>query len=83
MGFAVVDYQIMALLAILILGALAVVLGRNLLYAVIVYGIYSLIMAVVWLLMNAPDLGITEAAAGIGTTALTMAVLSRTSRKDE
>ncbi|MDD4519014.1 MAG: DUF4040 domain-containing protein [Limnochordia bacterium] len=40
-------------------------------------------MAVVWLLMNAPDLGITEAAAGIGTTALTMAVLSRTSRKDE
>jgi energy-converting hydrogenase B subunit D len=56
---------------------------NDLLHAVIVYGAYSLIMALVWLQMNTPDIAITEAAAGIGMTALMMVVISRTSRKED
>jgi energy-converting hydrogenase B subunit D len=43
---------------------------------------FSLTMALVWLLMNTPDLAVTEAAAGICTTVLMMIVIFRTSRKE-
>jgi len=56
---------------------------KDLLHAVIVFGAYSLTMALIWLQMNSPDLAITEAAAGIGMTVLMMAVIFRTSRKEE
>jgi len=35
---------------------------------IIVYMAYSLIMSVIWLLLESPDLGITEAAVGAGVT---------------
>ena len=38
---------------------------KDLLHAVIVFGANSLMMALIWLQMNSPDLAITEAAAGI------------------
>jgi uncharacterized MnhB-related membrane protein len=80
--FAATDYWIMALLLILIVTSLAMFFIKNLLHAVIVFGAYSLIMALVWLQMNSPDLAITEAAAGIGMTVLMMAVIFRTIQKD-
>lgn len=49
----------------------------------IVFGAYSVTMALVWLQMNSPDLAITEAAAGIGMTVLMMAVIFRTTRREE
>ncbi len=51
-------------------------------HAVIVFGAYSVTMALIWLMMNTPDLAITEAAAGICTTVLMMVVIMRTSRKE-
>lgn len=38
--------------------------------AVIIYMAYSIIMSVVWLLLESPDLAITEAAVGAGITGI-------------
>lgn len=54
------------LLVFLIACALAVSFTRNLFIAVIVFMGYSSIMAVIWLLLESPDLAITEAAVGAG-----------------
>lgn len=81
--FTAIDYWIMVLLLTLVVTSLAMYFIKDLLHAVIVYGAYSLIMALIWLQMNTPDLAITEAAAGICTTVLMMIVIFRTSRKEE
>lgn len=83
MHFTAIDYWIMVLLLTLVVTSLAMYFIKDLLHAVIVYGAYSLIMALIWLQMNTPDLAITEAAAGICTTVLMMIVIFRTSRKEE
>jgi energy-converting hydrogenase B subunit D len=83
MHFIIADYWIMVLLLTLVIASLAMYFIKDLLHAVIVYGAYSLIVALIWLLMNTPDLAITEAAAGICTTVLMMVVIYRTSRKEE
>lgn len=58
------------LLGMLIVCALAVSATRNLLTSLIVYMAYSLIMAVIWMLLESPDLAITEAAVGAGITGI-------------
>lgn len=68
------------LLTFLVVCALVVMQTENLLHAIIVFGLYSLIMAVIWQLFNAPDIAITEAAAGIATSTLMIVVLSRIRR---
>ena len=83
MNFVAADYWIMVLLLILIITSLAMYFIKDLLHAVIVYGAYSLTMALIWLQMNTPDLAITEAAAGICMTVLMMIVVFRTSRREE
>ena len=59
-----------SLLGMLIVCALAVSLTRNLLTSLIVYMAYSLIMAIIWMLLESPDLAITEAAVGAGITSV-------------
>ncbi|NMB26014.1 MAG: DUF4040 domain-containing protein [Firmicutes bacterium] len=73
----------MVLLLILMAASLAMYFIKDLIHAVIVYGAYSLTMALIWLQMNTPDLAITEAAAGICMTVLMMVVIFRTSRREE
>ncbi|MDD2295051.1 MAG: DUF4040 domain-containing protein [Eubacteriales bacterium] len=58
------------LLALLVLAALAVSASRKLLPAVIIFMSYSLVMSMVWMLLQAPDLAITEAAVGAGITSV-------------
>ena len=58
------------LLILLIVCAVAVNVIPNLLQAVITFMAYSSIMAVVWILMESPDLGITEAAVGAGVSGI-------------
>lgn len=83
MHLIAVDYWIMVLLFILVIAALAIYFIKNLVHAIIIYGAYSLTMALIWLQMNTPDLAITEAAAGICMTILMMVVIFRTNRKEE
>lgn len=56
------------LLFMLILCAVAVSLSKKLLTAIIIFMSYSLIMSIIWVLLQAPDLAITEAAVGAGVT---------------
>ena len=64
----------MALEYILIIGilscAIAAPLCKRLLATVIVYMSFSLLMAVLWSLLQSPDLAITEAAVGAGVTSI-------------
>ncbi len=68
MGMTVVFRTI--LLVLLIICAIAVNLTRNLLQAVIIFMSYSSIMCILWILMESPDLAITEAAVGAGVSGI-------------
>ena len=56
------------LLAFLIASAIATVVTKRLLASVIIFASYSAVMSVVWLLLAAPDMALTEAAVGVGIT---------------
>ncbi|MBE5776749.1 MAG: DUF4040 domain-containing protein [Clostridiales bacterium] len=58
------------LLGFLIVCAVSVSLIKNLLTATVVLMGYSLVMSVVWMLLESPDLAITEAAVGAGVTSI-------------
>ena len=58
------------LLIILIACSLAVSLARKVIVAIIIFVSFSIVMAIVWVLLNAPDLALTEAAIGAGITSL-------------
>ena len=58
------------LLLLLIVCAIAVNLTKKLLQAVIIFMSYSSIMCILWILMESPDLAITEAAVGAGVSGI-------------
>ncbi|SHH62885.1 hydrogenase subunit MbhD domain-containing protein [Clostridium grantii] len=58
------------MLLFLIIFSIAVSSIKNILGSIIVFMVYSLIMAIIWEQLNAPDLAITEAAVGAGVTTL-------------
>lgn len=65
----------MSLFTAIVLGALLVCavstsLARDLLTSVVIYMAYSLIMSILWILLQSPDLAITEAAVGAGVTGI-------------
>ena len=64
------DYFMYILLFFLVVCAVAVSFTKNLLNAVLVFMSYSLIMSIVWILLESPDLSITEAAVGAGVTSI-------------
>lgn len=69
------------IIVFLIVCAVAVERTRDLLGAVIIFGAYGLTMSILWLLLKAPDIALTEAAIGAGaTTVLLIATISRTRR---
>ena len=57
-------------LGFLLVCAVATCLTRNLLTSVVIFMAYSLLMSVVWILLQSPDLAITEAAVGAGVTSV-------------
>lgn len=58
------------LLTFLVVCAVAVSFSKNLLNSVLIFMSYSLIMSVIWMLLESPDLAITEAAVGAGITSV-------------
>ena len=58
------------LLLFLVFCALAAVFARLLAASIIIFMSYSSVMAILWLLLESPDLAITEAAVGAGVTSL-------------
>ena len=58
------------LLLILVVCAIAVSFTKNLLNAVVIFSAYSFVMAIIWFILESPDLAITEAAVGAGVTSI-------------
>jgi len=56
------------LLGLLLVCAISVTFSRNLLNSVLIFMAYSLVMSIIWILLESPDLAITEAAVGAGVT---------------
>ncbi len=57
---------------------------KDLIGAVVLFSAYSLAMSILWLILNTPDVAITEAAIGAGVTSiLFFAVISKTKRYEE
>ena len=63
-----------SLLLALIFCAIGTVFTRNLLASIVVFMAFSSIMAIVWLLLQSPDLAITEAAVGAGVDTILFVV---------
>lgn len=58
------------LFGFLIVCAISVSLSKNLLNSILIFMSYSLVMSIVWILLESPDLAITEAAVGAGVTSV-------------
>lgn len=58
------------LLGFLIVCAVSVSFSKSLLNSILIFMSYSLIMSIIWILLESPDLAITEAAVGAGVTSL-------------
>ena len=58
------------LMAFLIICAIAVSFSKNILNSVLIFMSYSLVMSIIWMLLESPDLAITEAAVGAGVTSI-------------
>lgn len=62
------------LLIFIIVCALSVALTRNLLTAIVIFMSQSLAMCLIWVILQSPDLAITEAAVGAGIDTLLLFV---------
>lgn len=58
------------LLGLLLVCGIATCLSKNLLVSLVIYMAYSVIMSIIWALLEAPDLAITEAAVGAGVSSV-------------
>ena len=58
------------LLVFLILCAIAVSFTKKIISAVIIFMSYSIAMSILWLMLESPDLALTEAAVGAGITSI-------------
>lgn len=58
------------LLIFLVVCAVAVSFSKNLLNSILIFMSYSLVMSIIWILLESPDLAITEAAVGAGITSV-------------
>lgn len=78
------------LMFFLVVCAVAVTFSKRLLNSILIFMSYSLIMSIVWILLESPDLAITEAAVGAGVTSVLFFVtlkkihaIFREDKKDE
>ncbi|MCH5272199.1 MAG: DUF4040 domain-containing protein [Lachnospiraceae bacterium] len=58
------------LLSFLVVCAVSVALSKNLLTSIVIFMSYSVIMSIIWMALESPDLAITEAAVGAGVTSV-------------
>ena len=63
------------LMGILIICAISVSFSKNLLNSILIYMSFSLVMSILWICLESPDLAITEAAVGAGITSVLFFVM--------
>ena len=60
----------MLLLGFLVVCAITVSFNKSLLNSILIFTAYSVVMSVIWMILESPDLAITEAAVGAGVTSI-------------
>ena len=65
------------LLIFLVVCAISVSFSKRLLNSILIFMSYSLIMSIIWFLLESPDLAITEAAVGAGVSSILFFVTLR------
>ena len=68
------DYIEIFLLIMLLICGIATCVKKNLMTSVIIFMAFSVIMSIVWALLEAPDLAITEVAVGAGISSVLLFV---------
>ena len=63
------------LLSFLVIAAASICLMKRLISMAIVFAAYCVVMSVIWILLAAPDLAITEAAVGTGISSALLFIL--------
>lgn len=58
------------LLGFLVVCAVSVSFSKKLLNSIMIFMSYSLVMSIIWICLESPDLAITEAAVGAGVTSV-------------
>ena len=72
-------YIVLILLLLLLMVAAAIysIVQKDLLYAVIATGIISLVLSVLYVILQAPDVALTEAAIGVALTTIIFIIAIR------
>lgn len=79
-----IEYVAYALALFVVLTAIATALLRDILAVIVIFGTYSLGMALLYTLLLAPDVGLTEAVIGAGvTTLLLLLTIAKTVRPSD
>ena len=65
------------MLAFLIFCAIATVRSKSLLSSIVIFMAFSAVMSLIWLILESPDLAITEAAVGAGVSSILFFVTLR------
>ena len=68
--------EIALLLSVLVCG-IATCVCKNLMTSLIIYMAYSVVMSIIWAMLQAPDLAITEAAVGAGISSILLFITVR------
>ena len=68
--------EIALLLSVLVCG-IATCVCKNLMTSLIIYMAYSVVMSIIWAMLQAPDLAITEAAVGAGISSILLFITLR------
>jgi uncharacterized MnhB-related membrane protein len=72
------------LLVLMVVASVMALQVRDMLAAVLLLGVFSLLSCLVFFLMHAPDVALTEAAVGTGVgTVVLIWIVYRTERRDE
>jgi multicomponent Na+:H+ antiporter subunit B len=71
------DLLLAVMLASVVAAAVATALARSLLHTLVAFAAYSLGLALVWVVLRAPDVALTEAAVGAGVTTALFLLLAR------
>ncbi len=74
---------IAVLLLLMIAAAIYAVVQKDLLYAVIATGIISLVLSILFYLLQAPDVALTEAAIGVALTTIIFVITIRNTERME
>lgn len=67
-----IDIFELILLGLVVVCGICTCVSRNLLVSLVIFMAYSVIMSVIWALLQAPDLAVTEAAVGAGISSVLM-----------